>query len=61
MGSEPGKEDVVAAVSLTPRQHKVCSGYVTLQHGQTYYFNLLAFHGGYDKLNVSASSNGGKT
>ncbi len=32
---------------------------VALQHEQMYYNTIIAFHGGYDKLNVSESSDGG--
>ena len=59
VGTQPGLSNVVDFVKLSRREHTACSGYVTLQHGETYYSTLVAFHGGYDKLNVSGTSNGG--
>ncbi|XP_033637723.1 uncharacterized protein LOC117298529 [Asterias rubens] len=58
VGTQPLTSNVVNFVKVSRREHGTCSGYVTLQHGETYYSTLVAFHGGYDKLNVSASSNG---
>ncbi|XP_022103294.1 uncharacterized protein LOC110986022 [Acanthaster planci] len=58
VGTQPSLSNVVNTVKVSRREHKACSGYVTLQHGETYYSTLVAFHGGYDKLNVTASSNG---
>ena len=59
VGTQPLISNVVNFVKVSRREHGTCSGYVTLQHGETYYSTLVAFHGGFDKLNVSASSNGG--
>ncbi|XP_038062441.1 uncharacterized protein LOC119732930 [Patiria miniata] len=58
VGTQPGLSNVVDFVKVSRQEHSACSGYVTLQHGETYYSTLTAFHGGYDKLNVSASSDG---
>ncbi|XP_022102001.1 uncharacterized protein LOC110985344 [Acanthaster planci] len=58
VGTQPSLSNVVDYIKVSRREHSACSGYVTLQHGETYYSTLVAFHGGYDKLNVSASSDG---
>ncbi|XP_071798137.1 uncharacterized protein [Asterias amurensis] len=58
VGTQPVTSNVVNFVKVSRREHGTCSGYVTLQHGETYYSTLVAIHGGFDKLNVSASSNG---
>ncbi|XP_038050876.1 uncharacterized protein LOC119724026 [Patiria miniata] len=58
VGTQPGLSNVVDFIKLSGREHSACSGYVTIQHGEMYYSTLVAFHGGYDKLNVSSSSNG---
>ncbi|XP_022100338.1 uncharacterized protein LOC110984441 [Acanthaster planci] len=58
VGTQPGLSNVVNYIKLSHREHTACSDYVTLQHRETYYSTLIAFHGGYDKVNVTASSNG---
>ncbi|XP_038050728.1 uncharacterized protein LOC119723897 [Patiria miniata] len=58
VGTQPGLSNMVDFIQVSRHEHSACSGYVTLQHGETYYSTLVAFHGGYDKLNVSASSDG---
>ena len=54
----PGVMDIVEPVEVSRVVHTYC-GRVTLQHNVKYYATLTAYHGGNDKLNVTASSNGG--
>ena len=66
----PGDDNIVPFTDLTRHVHKICSDVVTsedggvlevaLQHKEIYYNTITAFHGGYDNLNVSVSSDGGR-
>ncbi|KAI8518956.1 hypothetical protein Bbelb_022130, partial [Branchiostoma belcheri] len=59
VGSTPGETDLMAFQSVDTRTHQACASLATpLVHMSKYYTTVVAVHGGYRALNVSATSNG---
>ena len=60
IGIEPGAMDVIGPIAVSRTRHTYCDR-VTLQHNVRYYATLIAFHSGSDRLNVTETSNGGRS
>ncbi|CAH1250560.1 FAT1 [Branchiostoma lanceolatum] len=61
VGSFPGGYDLVNLTKFTSRVHQTCMNLdEPLVHNSMYYNMLIAYHGGFKKLSVTAVSNGAR-
>ena len=59
-GTYAGQDNIVANRELTSSQIKLCVQ-AELEHNHTYYATVTAINGALRQLNVTSSSDGGKT